>query len=68
MDPRLKQSLLWGVIGALSFLVLLQGYELITGRLVDWLVKLGTAVVVLVGATALTHVTARRQASTKEQT
>jgi hypothetical protein len=68
MDPRVKQSLLWGLIGALSFLVLLQGYELLTGRLVDWLVKLGTAVVVLVGATVLTYATARRQASTKEQT
>jgi hypothetical protein len=32
MDPRMKASLLWGAIGALSFLVLIQGYELYTGE------------------------------------
>ncbi|MDS0475366.1 hypothetical protein [Natrinema sp. 1APR25-10V2] len=28
IDPRLKSALLWGIVGALSFLVLVQGYAL----------------------------------------
>ncbi|WP_247005672.1 hypothetical protein [Halorientalis litorea] len=55
MERRTKRSLLWGVVGALSFLVLLQGYELVTGEFVDVPVKFGTALAVLVGATALTY-------------
>ncbi|WP_435196961.1 hypothetical protein [Natronomonas sp. EA1] len=31
MDPRVKAAVLWGAIGALSFLVLLQGYRLYSG-------------------------------------
>lgn len=54
MRPELKASLLWGVVGALAFLVALQGYELWSGDRVDLLVKFGVAVVVLVGATGLT--------------
>lgn len=50
-----KSSLLWGVIGGLSFLVLLQGYELLTGTFVTVAVKAGVALAVAVGATVLTH-------------
>jgi len=60
MDPRLKRSALWGLVGGLSFLVLLQGYELVTTERVDWLVKLGVAAAVVVGATVLTYAAARR--------
>jgi len=34
MDPRLRSDLLWGAIGGLSFLVLLQGYHLVGGTFV----------------------------------
>ncbi len=30
MEPRTKASLLWGLVGALTFLVLLQAYQLAT--------------------------------------
>lgn len=39
MDPRVKASLLWGTIGALSFLVLIQGYELYTGDRISFGLK-----------------------------
>ncbi|MFC6731429.1 MULTISPECIES: hypothetical protein [unclassified Haladaptatus] len=55
MNPRTKASLLWGVIGALSFLVLLQAYELVAGQPVDLLVKFAVALVVGVGATVVTY-------------
>ncbi|MFB6170215.1 MAG: hypothetical protein ABEJ06_03625 [Haloarculaceae archaeon] len=32
MRPRVTSALLWGVVGGLSFLVLLQGYRLVGGR------------------------------------
>lgn len=55
MDPRTKSSLLWGLVGCLAFLVLLQGYELLTGQRVTIAAKAGVAVAVLVAATALTY-------------
>jgi len=55
MDPATKSSLLWGVVAALAFLVLLQGYELLAGQRVDIAVKAGVAVVVLVGSTLLSY-------------
>ncbi len=51
----LKSSLLWGVVGGLAFLVLLQGYELLADVRVALLVKFGVALVVAAGATALTY-------------
>ncbi|RBI63250.1 hypothetical protein [halophilic archaeon] len=56
MDPRVKHSLLWGVIGMLAFLVLLQGYELFSGYRYDVAVKVGVALLVAVGASTLTYV------------
>jgi len=50
MHPHTKESLLWGVIGALSFLVCLQGYELLADATVTVGVK--TAVTPLVGVAA----------------
>ena len=54
-DDRIA-SLLWGVIGGLSFLVLIQGYELLVGPPVDALLKATITVgvgLVSTGATAL---------------
>ena len=56
MRPRTKASLLWGVIGTLGFLVLLQGYELAAGYRYSLAVKAGATVLVLVGATAVSYV------------
>ena len=33
MTPRTKSSILWGLVGALTFLVLVQGYQLVVERL-----------------------------------
>lgn len=55
MDRRLKASLLWGAIGALSFLVLLQGYELLSDGRLAFGLKFGIAVVVGVAATGSTY-------------
>jgi hypothetical protein len=56
MEPRLKASLLWGLVGALAFLVLVQGYELLDGPGVSFLVKLAVATGVFGGATAASYV------------
>ncbi|EFW90681.1 hypothetical protein ZOD2009_18345 [Haladaptatus paucihalophilus DX253] len=56
MNPRVKTSLLWGAIGVLSFLVLLQGYELISGYRYSIAVKAGATLVVAVGAPVLSYV------------
>ncbi|WP_058993910.1 hypothetical protein [Haloarcula sp. CBA1127] len=60
MDPRTKASLLWGVVGGLAFLVLIQGYELLAGTPVSIPAKAGVAVAVGVGATfAANHMQSR---------
>ncbi|PSQ60152.1 MAG: hypothetical protein BRD23_02805 [Halobacteriales archaeon SW_9_67_25] len=55
MDPHHKASGLWGVIGGLSFLVLVQGYELAVGTRLGMTVKAGVALVVAALAAVLTH-------------
>ncbi|MBX0322376.1 hypothetical protein EGH21_04950 [Halomicroarcula sp. F13] len=55
MDPKTKSSLLWGVVAALAFLVLVQGYELLFGAGVTVPAKAAVAVVVAAAATALTY-------------
>ena len=55
MHPRTKASLLWGLVGALAFLVLVQGYELLAGQRVTVGAKAGVAVAVAAGATVLTY-------------
>lgn len=55
MDPRLKSSLLWGVIGALSFLVLVQGYELFTDDRLAFAMKFAVAGVVALAAAGSTY-------------
>jgi hypothetical protein len=66
MRPTWRSSLVWGLVGGLSFLVLLQGYELLTTERVDWLVKFGVAAAVTLGATALAHWLAGRRARVTE--
>mgnify|MGYP006293181329 CR=1 FL=1 len=56
MDPRIKSSLLWGLIGGLSFLVLLQGYELVSTERVAWLVKFAVAAAVVAGGAGVSYV------------
>ena len=56
MRPRLKSSLLWGAIGVLAFLVLLQGYQLVTGYRYSVGVIAGITIAVAVGATVLAYV------------
>ena len=55
-----RTHLLWGVVGGLSFLGLLQGYELITGYRAPLIVKFGLAAVVVVVSTGLTATVAER--------
>jgi hypothetical protein len=67
VTPRRKSALLWGAIGALSFLVLAQGYVLLVGRLpVGFLGRLGVGLLVGAVTTGLSAVTERRLAA-KEQ-
>jgi hypothetical protein len=56
MEPRLKASLLWGLVGGLAFLVLVQGYELLADRAIAATIKAGVAVAVAALATVVTHV------------
>ncbi|MBV0925493.1 hypothetical protein KTS45_14905 [Halomicroarcula limicola] len=55
MDPKLKSSLLWGVVGGLAYLVLIQGYQLFASVPISTPVKFGVALVVAAGAAALTY-------------
>ena len=58
--PRVKASLLWGVVGLLAFLVAVQGYELLTGYRYSLAVKAGVALAVGVGATGSSYVAEER--------
>ena len=55
LPPRTKASLLWGLVGALTFLVLVQGYDLVVGLDVGFVVRLGLSVVVGLVAGVLSH-------------
>ncbi|PSP61692.1 hypothetical protein BRC77_12370 [Halobacteriales archaeon QH_8_64_26] len=55
MRSRTKASLLWGLIGAMSFLVLVQAYELVGGLAVGFGTKLGVALLVAAAATSLAY-------------
>ena len=60
MRPRVKSSLLSGLIGLLAFLVLVQGYNLLTEQSVGISVAAGAALLVGVVAAALSYVLERR--------
>ena len=55
MSPRTKASLLWGLVGALAFLVLVQGYDLLLGLDVGFAARFGVAALVGIVAAGLTH-------------
>lgn len=55
MRPRVKASLLWGAVGILAFLVLLQGYELWTGYRYSVAVKFAVALGVGAGGTVTSY-------------
>lgn len=55
MEPRTKSSLLWGAVGALAFLALVQGYQLVTEATVTADAMALVAVVVGLGATVAAY-------------
>ncbi|MFP8952033.1 hypothetical protein ACLI4Z_03535 [Natrialbaceae archaeon A-arb3/5] len=59
MNPRTKSALLWGAVGVMAFLVLVQGYALVSGPLVSIAqgaaVALGVGLVTAASAYALEH-------------
>jgi len=62
-----RESVLWGVVGALAFLVLIQGYELLGDAGVTLLVKAGVALLVAVVAGLTAHVVGPRLPPGNEQ-
>lgn len=46
MNRRARSALLWGLVGALAFLVLAQGYRLLVSLGLDTLALVGVAIVV----------------------
>lgn len=52
--------MLWGVVGGLAFLVLVQGYELLAGAPISVTVKAAVALVVAAGAALATYATQPR--------
>jgi len=55
-----RSRLAWGLVGALSFLVLVQAYELILGPRIGWLSKIGVAIAVSVITVGLIPFVERR--------
>ncbi|MFB6071291.1 MAG: hypothetical protein ABEJ76_09725 [Halanaeroarchaeum sp.] len=65
MTPRQRSSLLWGLVGALSFLVLAQGYRLATGEGLALTAMAAVAVAVWAVATVGSYALARRLAGNR---
>ena len=63
MTPRTRGSVLWGVVGALVFLVLVQGYDLAVGLDVGFGARFAVAAVIGIVAAALAHRLAPRLGS-----
>ncbi|NIB99723.1 hypothetical protein [Halobacterium sp. R2-5] len=60
MDRSTLDTLAWGAVGALAFLVLAQGYRLFAGDGVGFLPLLGVAAVVFAASTGVAHLAATR--------
>ncbi|AEH36605.1 hypothetical protein [Halopiger xanaduensis] len=56
LGPRTTSALLWGAVGALAFLVLVQGYALVAAPLVTIVQAFAIAAVVGIVATVGTYV------------
>jgi hypothetical protein len=67
VNPRTKASLLWGVTGALVFLVGLQAFRLVTGETVTLGATVGVALLVGVVATVASYAVEGRALGRKEQ-
>ena len=61
MNPRLKSSLLWGLVGGMAFLVLVQGYHLVGGKFVGVTPMVVGGLGVLATTTALAHLVRPRR-------
>jgi len=68
MDPRYKSDLLWGAAGALSFLVLLQGYHLVGGAFAGIGPIAGVAAAVFCVTAVAAHVLRPHVAQLNERT
>ncbi|AHG04815.1 hypothetical protein HALDL1_15360 [Halobacterium sp. DL1] len=55
MDARTRGSLLWGLVGALAFLVLAQAYLLVAERGIGFLPTLGVALAVFAAASVTSY-------------
>ncbi|MDS0296337.1 hypothetical protein [Halogeometricum luteum] len=61
MTPRARSAALWGLVGTLSFLVLVQGYRLLVGPLgIGFGATAAVAVLVGLVVTAATYATEHR--------
>jgi len=67
VSPATRESVLWGVVAGLSFLVLVQGYELLGDERVTVLVKAGVAVLVALAAGVTAHLVRPHVAPSNEQ-
>ncbi|RQG86989.1 hypothetical protein EA462_15190 [Natrarchaeobius halalkaliphilus] len=63
MNPRLKSALLWGAVGFMAFLVLVQGYALIVEPLVTIVHGTILAVAVAIATTASAYALEHRIAA-----
>ena len=55
MEPAQESNLLWGAVGALSFLALVQAYHLLASEFVGFAPMIGVAVVVFGVTAAMAH-------------
>ena len=67
MNPRTKASLLWGLVGALVFLVGLQAFRLVTGEPATLGATVGVALLVGAVASTAAYVVEGRAFGEKEQ-
>ncbi|OIB58479.1 hypothetical protein [Natrialba sp. SSL1] len=63
MNPRTKSALLWGAVGFMAFLVLVQGYALVVEPLVSIIQGFAVAVLVGVGTAVSAYVLEYRVAA-----
>ena len=55
MDPRVKSSVLWGLVGAMAFLALVQGYHLVVDDFLGIAPMTVGVLVVFVATTGAAH-------------
>ncbi|WP_436934006.1 hypothetical protein [Halovenus marina] len=67
VPARAKASLLWGLVGSLSFLVLVQAYHLTAGSFLGIWVMLGVAASVGVLTAGLTYLVRSRLAGNRSR-